>query len=135
MGRCCCAETDDMYDDDASSELSLEVGAEAGPEFEAQQHLHATSVGQSGPATATGQPSAVAPHHSALRRFSKDHSVSEDIQKRFMIAVENDEKAAKKRVQDMLVSAPNTSSEPLCPWMLQLPDLFCCHFNCAGPFS
>lgn len=97
-----------MYDDDSASELSLEVGAEAGPEFEAQaeaqRHLHATSVAQSGPATASGEPAAVAPHHSVLRRFSKDHAISEDIQKRFLIAVENDEKAAKKRVQDMLVS-------------------------------
>ena len=97
------AETDETYDDESGSELSLEVGAEAGAEFEAQQRLHAASVAQSGPATAKGEPAAVPPHQSMLRRFSKDHAVSEDIQKRFMIAVENDEKAAKTRVQDWLV--------------------------------
>ena len=119
----CCAETDDIYDDDTASELSLEVGAEAGPEFEAQaqaqRQLHATSA-LSGPAAATGEPAAAPSHQSALRRFSKDHAVSEDVIKRFMIAVENDEKAAKKRVQDMLVSwdavvckAPSQAPTPL----------------------
>ena len=114
----CHAETDDTYDDDSGSEISLEVGAEAGADFEAQQRLHAASVAQSGPATATGEPAAVPPHQSMLRRFSKDHAVSEDIQKRFMIAVENDEKAAKTRVQDWLVqplSPPPPPPTPSCP--------------------
>jgi hypothetical protein len=98
------AETGDVYDDDAS-EISLEVGAEAGPEFETQvqERLQSASVAQSGPTTDEGVPTAVAPQHSSLRRFSKDHAVSDDIQKRFMIAVEDDEKAAKKRVQEWLV--------------------------------
>jgi hypothetical protein len=98
------AETGDLYDDDAS-EISLEVGAEAGPEFEThvQERLQSASVAQSGPTTDEGVPSAVAPQHSSLRRFSKDHAVSDDIQKRFMIAVEDDDKAAKKRVQEWLV--------------------------------
>ena len=107
------AETDDTYDDDSGSELSLEVGAEAGADFEAQQRLHAASVAHAGPAAATGEPAAVPPHQSMLRRFSKDHAVSEDIQKRFMIAVENDEKAAKTRVQDWLVQP--------CPLSLPVP--------------
>ncbi|DBB09723.1 TPA: hypothetical protein ACH3X3_001361 [Trebouxia sp. C0006] len=96
-------ETGDLYDDDAS-EISLEVGAEAGPEFEThvQERLQSASVAQSGPTTDEGVPSAVAPQHSSLRRFSKDHAVSDDIQKRFMIAVEDDDKAAKKRVQEWL---------------------------------
>lgn len=109
----CHAETDDTYDDDSGSEVSLEVGAEAGADFEAQQRLHAASVAQSGPATATGEPAAVPPHQSMLRRFSKDHAVSEDIQKRFMIAVENDEKAAKTRVQDWLVQPLSPPPPPL----------------------
>ena len=92
-----------MYDDDTASEISLEVGAEAGPDFEAQARLQSASVAQSGPTTVEGVPSAVPPSQSALRRFSKEHAVSDDIQKRFMIAVEDDEKAAKKRVQEMLV--------------------------------
>ena len=81
------------------------MGAEAGPEFETQvqERLQSASVAQSGPTTDEGVPSAVAPQHSSLRRFSKDHAVSDDIQKRFMIAVEDDEKAAKKRVQEWLV--------------------------------
>ena len=79
---------------------------------------------------ATGEPAAVAPHHSSLRRFSKDHAVSEDIQHRFMIAVENDEKAAKTRVQDWLVrtivpflhpQAPH--SPPLALGLLLLPNV------------
>ena len=99
------AETGDLYDDDNASENSLEVGAEAGPEFEThvQERLQSASVAHSGPTTDEGVPSAVAPQHSSLRRFSKDHAVSDDIQKRFMIAVEDDEKAAKKRVQEWLV--------------------------------
>lgn len=123
----CRAETDDSYNDDASSEVSLEVGAEAGADFEAQQRLHAASVAQSGPATATGEPAAVAPHQSMLRRFSKDHAISEGIQKRFMIAVENDEKAAKTRVQDWLVSPPLASphSDPK-GGFLQSPSCLCC---------
>ena len=104
-----------MYDDDSGSELSLEVGAEAGSEFEAQQRLHAASAADYGPATATGEPGEVAPHQSMLRRFSKEHAISEDIQKRFMIAVENDEKAAKTRVQDWLVSFPYpAAAKPAC---------------------
>ena len=101
------ADTGDLYDDDTASEMSLEVGAEAGPEFEAQtqERLNSASVAESGPATEAGELAAVPPQHSALRRFSKDRAVSDDIQKRFMIAVENDEKAAKKRVQEMLVTA------------------------------
>ena len=109
------AEIDDSYDDDSSSDLSLEVGAEAGADFEAQQRLHAATVAQSGPATSTGEPAAVAPHQSMLRRFSKDHAISEDIQKRFMIAVENDEKAAKTRVQDWLVQLPSPPPTPARP--------------------
>ncbi len=100
------AETGDLYDDeDDASEISLEVGAEAGPEFETQvqERLQSASVAQSGPTTDEGVPTAVGPQHSSLRRFSKDHAVSDDIQKRFMIAVEGDEKAAKKRVQEWLV--------------------------------
>ena len=100
------AETGDLYDDeDDASEISLEVGAEAGPEFETQvqERLQSASVAQSGPTTDEGVPTAVAPQHSSLRRFSKDHAVSDDIQKRFMIAVEEDEKAVKKRVQEWLV--------------------------------
>lgn len=81
------------------------MGAEAGPEFEThvQNRLQSASVAQSGPTTDEGVLTAVAPQHSSLRRFSKDHAVSGDIQKRFMIAVEDDEKAAKKRVQEWLV--------------------------------
>ena len=99
-----------MYDNDMSysSALSLEVGAEDGPEFEepaeAQRHLHAAFVAHTWPATGRREPADVGPHHSVLQRFSKDSAIYEDIQQRFMIAVENDEKAAKKRVQDMLVS-------------------------------
>ena len=112
--HCCHAESDDTYDDDSGSEISLEVGAEAGADFEAQQRLHTASAAQSGPATAKGEPAAAPPHQSMLRRFSKDHAVSEDIQKRFMIAVENDEKAAKTRVQDWLVQPLSASPlEPL----------------------
>ncbi|DBA72665.1 TPA: hypothetical protein ACH3X2_010406 [Trebouxia sp. C0005] len=97
-------ETGILYDDDDASEISLEVGAEAGPEFEThvQNRLQSASVAQSGPTTDEGVLTAVAPQHSSLRRFSKDHAVSGDIQKRFMIAVEDDEKAAKKRVQEWL---------------------------------
>ncbi|KAL3159567.1 hypothetical protein ABBQ38_009981 [Trebouxia sp. C0009 RCD-2024] len=98
--------TDDTYDDGSGSELSLEVGAEAGSKFEAQaqaqQQQHAAATAQSGPATATGALAEVPAHQSMLRRFSKDHAISEDIQKRFMIAVENNDEAAKTRVQDWL---------------------------------
>ncbi|DBA82715.1 TPA: hypothetical protein ACH3X1_006948 [Trebouxia sp. C0004] len=98
-------ETGDLYDDDDdASEISPEMGAEAGPEFEThvQERLQSASVAQSGPTTDEGVLTAVGPQHSSLRRFSKDHAVSDDIQKRFMIAVEDDEKAAKKRVQEWL---------------------------------
>ena len=102
------AETGDlsMYDDDSASEVEMEAVADgpAPSQAQVQARLEHASVAQSGPTTTEGQPSAVPPHQSVLRRFSKDHAVSEDIQKRFMIAVENDEKAAKKRVQEMLVS-------------------------------
>lgn len=105
---CPYAGTDDTYDDGSGSELSLEVGAEAGSKFEAQaqaqQQQHAAATAQSGPATATGALAEVPAHQSMLRRFSKDHAISEDIQKRFMIAVENNDEAAKTRVQDWLVS-------------------------------
>ena len=115
------AETGDLYDDNAS-EISLEVGAEAGPEFETQvqERLQSASVAQSGPTTDEGVPTAVAPQHSSLRRFSKDHAVSDDIQKRFMIAVEDDEKAAKKRVQEWLV-------RPCALWDIETP---LCRGNC-----
>ena len=95
-----------MYDDDSASEVEMEAVADgpAPSQAQAQARLEHASVAQSGPTTTEGHPSAIPPHHSVLRRFSKQHAVSEDIQKRFMIAVENDEKAAKKRVQEMLVS-------------------------------
>lgn len=91
----------DMYDDDTVSEVSLEMGAEAGPAFEAR--AQAQSLMGAGPSVGPGIVAEPAAHHSGLRRFSKDHAVPDDTQKRFMIAVENDEHAAKKRVQDMLV--------------------------------
>ena len=91
-----------MYDDDDASEMSLEMGAEAGPAFEAR--AQAQSLAGVGPSVGPGIVGEPQKQNSGLRRFSKDHAVSDDVQKRFMIAVENDEKAAKKRVQDMLVS-------------------------------
>lgn len=105
-----------MYNDDSGSELSLEVGAEAGSglEAQAQQRQHAASTAQSGPPTAPGGAAEAAPHQSMLRRFSKDHAISEDIQKRFLIAVENGDGAAKTRVQDWLVSWPLPAHQPAC---------------------
>lgn len=102
--QACCYnadDTEDVYDDDNSSEVSLEMGAEAGPAFEAR--AQAQSLAGVGPSVGPGIVAEPAAHHSGLRRFSKDHAVTDDIQKRFLIAVENDEHAAKKRVQDMLV--------------------------------
>ncbi len=94
------------------------MGVEAGPEFETQvqERLQSASVAQSGRTTDEGVPIAVAPQHSSLRRFSKDHAVSGDIRKRFMIAVEDDEKAAKKRVQEWLVRS--------CDWDTETSVLF-----------
>lgn len=116
---CPYAGTEDTYDDGSGSELSLEVGAEAGGKFEAQaqaqQRQRAAATAQSGPATATGGLAEVPAHQSMLRRFSKDHAISEDIQKRFMIAVENNDEAAKTRVQDWLVSSPPCSPPSLQP--------------------
>lgn len=125
-----CAETGDLYDDDSASEISLEVGAEAGPEFETQvqERLQSASVAESGPTTELGVPTAIAPQHSALRRFSKDHAVSDDIQKRFMIAVENDEKAAKKRVQDWLVRVRQACHDMLSYDLPLRDDGSCCYF-------
>ena len=100
-----------MFDEDSASEVSLEDGAEG--QGTVQEQLEHASVAQSGPTTTEGQPAAVPAHQSLLRRFSKEHAVSEDIQKRFMIAVENDEKAAKKRVQEMLVSLHQTSVQQI----------------------
>ena len=98
---CFAEDVGDMYDDDAVSEMSLEMGEEAGPAFEAR--AQAQSLAGVGPSVGPGIVAESQVQNSGLRRFSKDHAVSDDTQKRFMIAVENDEKAAKKRVQDMLV--------------------------------
>ena len=118
----CSAETGTLFDEDSASEVGLEGGAEeqGTAQQQAQARLEHASVAQSGPTPTEGQPSAVPAHQSVLRRFSKEHAVSEDIQKRFMIAVENDEKAAKKRVQEMLVSLHH-------PWCWQL-----CHVQVLG---
>lgn len=98
----CAEEVGELYDDDAAvSEMSLEMGAEAGPAFEAR--AQAQSLAGSGASVGPGIVAPPPAHLTSLRRFSKEHAVSDDIQKRFMIAVENNEPAAKKRVQDMLV--------------------------------
>ena len=102
LSMCFAEDVGDIYDDDTVSEMSLEMGEEAGPAFEAR--AQAQSLAGVGPSVGPGVVAEPQAQNSGLRRFSKDHAVSDDTQKRFMIAVENDEKAAKSRVQDMLVS-------------------------------